>query len=31
VEYREYPIGHTVSDAEVRDVAAWLAGLVATG
>jgi phospholipase/carboxylesterase len=25
VEYHEYPIGHTVSDAEVRDLAAWLA------
>ena len=24
VEYREYPIGHTVSDAEIRDLAAWL-------
>jgi phospholipase/carboxylesterase len=23
-EYHEYPIGHTVSDAEIRDVAAWL-------
>jgi phospholipase/carboxylesterase len=25
VEYHEYPIGHTVSDAEIRDLAAWLA------
>jgi phospholipase/carboxylesterase len=25
VEYREYPIGHTVSDAVIRDLAAWLA------
>lgn len=24
VEYHEYPIAHTVSDAEVRDLAAWL-------
>jgi phospholipase/carboxylesterase len=31
VEYREYPIGHSVSDAEIGDVAAWLAGRVATG
>jgi phospholipase/carboxylesterase len=27
VEYREYPIGHTVSDPEIRDLAAWLARL----
>lgn len=25
VDYREYPIGHTVSDAVIRDLAAWLA------
>jgi phospholipase/carboxylesterase len=25
VKYHEYPIGHAVSDAEIRDVAAWLA------
>ena len=25
VEYHEYPIGHTVSDAEIRDLATWLA------
>lgn len=25
VEYREYPIPHTVSEVEVRDLAAWLA------
>jgi phospholipase/carboxylesterase len=25
VEYREYPIGHTVTDPEIRDLAAWLA------
>lgn len=31
VEYREYPIAHTVSDAEVRDLAAWLARRVADG
>jgi phospholipase/carboxylesterase len=29
VEYREYPIGHTVSEAEIRDIAAWLARQVA--
>jgi phospholipase/carboxylesterase len=27
VEYREYPIGHTVSDPGIRDLAAWLARL----
>jgi phospholipase/carboxylesterase len=31
VEYHEYPIGHTVSDAGIRDVAAWLAHRVAGG
>jgi phospholipase/carboxylesterase len=31
VEYREYPIGHTVSDAEIRDLAAWLVRRVAGG
>jgi phospholipase/carboxylesterase len=31
VEYHEYPIGHTVSDAEIRDLAAWLARHVADG
>jgi phospholipase/carboxylesterase len=31
VEYREYPIGHTVSEAEIRDVAAWLARRVNDG
>ena len=31
VEYHEYSIGHTVSDAEIRDLAAWLAGRVAAG
>jgi phospholipase/carboxylesterase len=31
VEFREYPIGHTVSDAEVRDLATWLAGRMADG
>lgn len=25
VEYHEYPMGHTVSDAEIQDLAAWLA------
>jgi phospholipase/carboxylesterase len=25
VEYHEYPVGHTVSDAEVRDLAVWFA------
>jgi predicted esterase len=29
VEYREYPIGHTVSDAEIRDLAAWLGRRIA--
>ena len=29
VEYREYPIGHTVSDAEIRDLAAWLGQRIA--
>ena len=29
VEYREYPIGHTVSDAEIRDLAAWLGRCIA--
>ena len=28
VEYHEYPVGHTVSDAEIRDLAAWLAHAV---
>ena len=31
VEYHEYPIGHTVADAEIRDLAAWLARRVADG
>jgi cytochrome c553 len=31
VEYREYPIAHSVSDAEIRDLAAWLARRVAAG
>jgi phospholipase/carboxylesterase len=31
VEYREYPIGHTVSDAEIRDLAGWLARRIADG
>ena len=31
VEYHEYPIGHTVSDAEIRDLATWLARRVADG
>ena len=31
VQYREYPIGHTVSDAEIRDLAVWLARRVADG
>jgi phospholipase/carboxylesterase len=31
VEYHEYPIGHTVADAEIRDLAAWLARRVAEG
>jgi len=31
VEYREYPIGHTVSDAEIQDLAGWLARRVADG
>jgi phospholipase/carboxylesterase len=31
VEYHQYPIGHTVSDAEIRDLAAWLARRVADG
>ena len=31
VDYREYPIGHTVSDAEIRDLAAWLARRVTDG
>jgi phospholipase/carboxylesterase len=29
VEYHEYPIGHTVADAEIRDLAAWLARRIA--
>ena len=29
VEYREYPIAHTVSDAEIRDVAVWLGRRIA--
>jgi phospholipase/carboxylesterase len=31
VEFREYPIGHTVSDAEIRDLGAWLARHIAGG
>ena len=31
VDYREYPIGHTVSDAEIRDLAAWLTPRVTDG
>jgi phospholipase/carboxylesterase len=31
VEYREYPIEHSVSDAEIRDLATWLARRVAAG
>jgi phospholipase/carboxylesterase len=31
VEYHEYPIGHTVSDAEIRDLAAWLTRRIADG
>jgi phospholipase/carboxylesterase len=31
VEYHEYPTGHAVSDAEIRDVAAWLARRVTDG
>ena len=31
VEYHEFPIGHTVADAEIRDLAAWLAQHVAGG
>jgi phospholipase/carboxylesterase len=31
VEYCEYPIGHTVSDAEIRDLAGWLARRLADG
>ena len=31
VEYREYPIAHTVSDAEIRDVGAWLARRIGDG
>jgi phospholipase/carboxylesterase len=29
VEWHEYPIPHSVSDAEIRDVAAWLSGALA--
>ena len=28
-EYHEYPIGHTVSDVEIRDLGAWLARRIA--
>jgi predicted esterase len=31
VEHHEYPIGHTVSDAEIRDLAAWLDRRIADG
>jgi phospholipase/carboxylesterase len=31
VEFREYPIGHTVSDAEIRELGAWLARRIADG
>jgi phospholipase/carboxylesterase len=31
VEFREYPIGHTVSDAEIRDLATWLAERIDDG
>jgi phospholipase/carboxylesterase len=31
LEYHEYPVGHTVSDEEVRDLAAWLARRVPGG
>ena len=31
VEYHEYRIGHTVSDAEIRDVAGWLARRLGDG
>jgi phospholipase/carboxylesterase len=31
VEHHEYPIAHTVSDAEIRDLAAWLARRIGDG
>lgn len=31
VEYHEYPIDHTVGDAEIRDLATWFARRIATG
>ena len=31
LEYHEYPIGHTVSDAEIRNLAAWLTHRIADG
>jgi phospholipase/carboxylesterase len=31
VDWRQYPIPHAVSDAEIADIAAWLRGVLALG